>query len=104
VTTVDVWIREVNGPFRATIGNGLFGAATSLMHDLGHRVLAGELPGTFEGRTDLQTECSGADLIQLLQSYGDKHLFDLGGETVPTSTIRAKLIATATYAVSAIEF
>jgi hypothetical protein len=104
VTTVDVWIREVDGPFRTTIGNGLFGPATSLMHAIGDRVLAGELPGTFEGRTALETECSGAFLIDLLQHYDDKHLFDLGGEAVPTSQMRAQLNPTSTYAVSAIEF
>jgi hypothetical protein len=104
VTTVDVWIREVDGPFRTTIGNGLFGPATSLMHAIGDRVLAGELPGTFEGGTALETECSGAYLIQLLASYDDKHLFNLGGEAVPTSKVRAQLTATSTYTVSAIEF
>jgi hypothetical protein len=74
------------------------------MHELGDRVLASELPGTFDGRTDLETECSGAYLIQLLQSYGDKHLFDLGGEAVPILTVRAKLKAASTFTVCAIEF
>jgi hypothetical protein len=104
VTTVDVWIHEVDGPFRTSIGNGLFGPATNLMHAIGDRVLAGELAGTFEGGTALETECSGAYLIQLLESYDDKQLFDLGGEAVPTSRVRAQLKATSTYAVGAIEF
>jgi hypothetical protein len=104
VTTVDVWIREVDGPFRTTIGNGLFGAATSLMHAIGDRVLAGEIPGTFEGGTALESECSGAYLIQLLESYSDEHIFDLAGGDVPTSKVRAQLTATSSYTVSAIEF